>query len=753
MNGPSSIAPPPDSRLPGSLRPLFSERPASRESLIDWLAGLVVSSTVAALALLGADRVFRPDWDFRWSDHWLGSLLLFPAAATWLALLWSIVVFGELGLTRRYRWSFRRRRRARAAFHGLLFGVFAWSTARLTFSGNRISQTVFAYIGPPLFELGVILGVAYFVWLVIGLERRTAQGQRKPALMVGIVLCCLAALPIWADMTLYVSLYEELHRMLEVSAFALLFTGIQLIGFALLRRFPGLRWVSRGVGGVLVAYAVTYAASPRLRQLVDERLAHAWVDEVYVGRTLRRTQRIEALLQKSGDGSLDMLRVQRLVERYQIKNTKLSPRWERPPREAPPEVQALRGKKPLNVLVYYVDTLRADVASDEKLMPATARFKRQALNFRRAYAPGSDTLRSLPAVTGGNYFTRETHEGDLCAIARRSAHESVLVIPQSAYEFIGRLRPEFSLERTIAVPDYTEGAEVWGYGADRPTAPALVDKTLEFIKNRTSKDPFFLWVFNFDQHNWRELDEAYVQEQAKEHNVSLDDQAFRYRIVASSIDKQFGRLIEGLDRLGHKNDTVVIFMSDHGEGLGQGGFWVHSVFLWDSLLRVPLAIRVPGVRPRVVDDIVSLVDVAPTLAPFLTGEENMRGYHGVDLLGYALDERPLREHPLVLKASSLDRLARIGLIDPATNLKLVVRVEAAIPELYDLSAPDPDEKNLARERPETTREMLRVVAKSPVFPRSAADFDMLLDLGPRKFPDTPLEILEDETSDEHAKGE
>ncbi len=743
MNGPISVAPAPDSRLPVTLRPVSSERPASRESLIDWLSGLVVSSAIASLGLLAADRVYRPDWDFLWSDHWVGSLLLFLAASTWIALAWSVIVFGELLLTRRFRGNFRRRRLARAVFHGLLFGAFAWSTARLTFSGNRISQTVFAYIGPPLFELLVICGVTYFVWLVIGLERRTAQGRRKRAVFAGIALCCLAALPIRADMTLYVSLYEDLHRVLEVSAYALLFTGVQLMGFVLVRRFRNLLWVSRVVASALVVYAALFVASPRLRDIVDARLAHAWVDEVYVGRTLRRAQRIEARLSKAGDGSLDMLRVQRLLERYQVKSTKLASRWERPARQASPDVRALREttKKPLNVLVYYVDTLRADIASDGGLMPVTNRFRREALDFRRAYAPGSDTLRSLPALTGGNYFTRETHDGDLCALARRSAHESVLVIPQSAHEFMVRHRPEFALERTISVPDYTEGAEVWGYGADRPTAAALVDETLGFLKQRTSTDPFFLWVFNFDQHNWRELDEAHVLEHAKANEIPLDSKIFRYRIVANSIDQQFGRLLDGLERLGLSDDTVIVFVSDHGEGLGQGGFWVHSVFLWESLIRVPLAIRVPGVKPRVVDDIVSLVDVAPTLAPFFTGEVSMRGYHGVDLLSYAVDERPLRDHPLVLKSSSLDRLSRIGLIDPATNLKLVVRVEAALPELYDLGAAEPDEKNLAQDLPETTREMLRVVARSPVFPRAASDFDLLMPLGPRNFAESPMELL------------
>lgn len=726
-----TVEPPASSAVP-SWSPTATRRGVGSQSLLDWMAGLIVSSGIATAFLLGADRVFRPDWDFRWSDHWIGSGLLVGAAAAWLGLLWSLVVFAELGITYPLRRRARRRRAARALFHAVLFGALVWGTAQWTFTGKRISQTVFARIGPPLFVLAVMVIVSLFVWWVIGIERRCVRGEHRRGVLIGGALIAAAALPIYLDMSLYVSLYGPLHALLEGMAFALIFTGTQLVGFVAVRRWRGLSWVSRVLAGTFVVHGFVFALSPGLREFTDRKLGHTWVDEIYVGRALRRTHNIEATLQGTDPKSLEMVRVQRLVERYELGDTSLHPLWvdSMPPRS--PAVQALRSK-PLNILVFYVDTLRYDVARDPELMPAAVRFAQESLNFRRAYSPGSDTLRSLGSLTGGNYYVRHNHANDLCNIAQRAPHESVLVIPQSAMEFLRHLRPAFAFEKTIPVRDYDEGKKVWGYGADRATAGLLVDETLQYLEQR-GEEPFFLWVFNFDQHSWREMDESIVRERAQTFGVPKEGELnWRYRVIARSIDAEFERLLEGIDRLGLRDNTVVMLVADHGEGLGRAGFWVHSVFLWESLIRVPLVMRIPGIEPQEIDDIVSLVDVAPTLAPYLGNVDDRRGYQGVDLLTYVAGEHPERKHPLVLRAADRDRLVRIGLLDPETGLKLVVRLEAALPELYDLDADDPDDISIASHRTGMTQALLRRLATSPVFPRESADFDLLLDRGMMEF--------------------
>lgn len=85
------------------------------------------------------------------------------------------------------------------------------------------------------------------------------------------------------------------------------------------------------------------------------------------------------------------------------------------------------------------------------------------------------------------------------------------------------------------------------------------------------------------------------------------------------VDREIGRLLAGLEERGMMAGTLVVFASDHGEGLGDHNHVGHISQLYDSLLHVPLIFSWPGRLPEglVVDDPVSLVDVYPTLAELL----------------------------------------------------------------------------------------------------------------------------------------
>ena len=59
--------------------------------------------------------------------------------------------------------------------------------------------------------------------------------------------------------------------------------------------------------------------------------------------------------------------------------------------------------------------------------------------------------------------------------------------------------------------------------------------------------------------------------------------------------------------------TALIVGSDHGEGFGEHGVFHHNKTLYEVMVHVPLMVEMPGVKPRVVDQFVSLMDVAPTI--------------------------------------------------------------------------------------------------------------------------------------------
>lgn len=86
--------------------------------------------------------------------------------------------------------------------------------------------------------------------------------------------------------------------------------------------------------------------------------------------------------------------------------------------------------------------------------------------------------------------------------------------------------------------------------------------------------------------------------------------------LVSEIDYWVGKVLDTLDEIGARDNTIVIFVSDHGEMLGSHGMREKNVFYEESA-RVPLIIRYPdGIRPCVVEDKVSTIDLFQTILDY-----------------------------------------------------------------------------------------------------------------------------------------
>jgi arylsulfatase len=88
-----------------------------------------------------------------------------------------------------------------------------------------------------------------------------------------------------------------------------------------------------------------------------------------------------------------------------------------------------------------------------------------------------------------------------------------------------------------------------------------------------------------------------------------------YYAMIELIDDNVGRLLAALERTGQREQTLIIFMSDHGEMLGDHGLLLKGCRFYEGLVRVPLIFSWPGqVQPGVVSDaLVELTDITPTL--------------------------------------------------------------------------------------------------------------------------------------------
>ena len=88
-----------------------------------------------------------------------------------------------------------------------------------------------------------------------------------------------------------------------------------------------------------------------------------------------------------------------------------------------------------------------------------------------------------------------------------------------------------------------------------------------------------------------------------------------YWAMCDHIDLQVGRMLDALEQTGQRENTIVIYTSDHGEMLGDHGLYIKGPFLYDCAIRVPLIVSWPGHIPagKRSSALVELGDLAPTL--------------------------------------------------------------------------------------------------------------------------------------------
>ncbi|AJY46798.1 sulfatase family protein [Martelella endophytica] len=87
-----------------------------------------------------------------------------------------------------------------------------------------------------------------------------------------------------------------------------------------------------------------------------------------------------------------------------------------------------------------------------------------------------------------------------------------------------------------------------------------------------------------------------------------------YFAMCDLISDQVGRMVAALDATGQRQDTLVVFMSDHGELLGDHGIYLKGPFFYEPSVHVPLAFNWPGqIAAQTVSELVELTDLVPTL--------------------------------------------------------------------------------------------------------------------------------------------
>lgn len=266
-----------------------------------------------------------------------------------------------------------------------------------------------------------------------------------------------------------------------------------------------------------------------------------------------------------------------------------------------------------------IDTLRADhlraygYASGDT--PHLDRFRKEAILFENAYTHVPLTLPAHASLFTGVLPFAHGVRDNLGYRLDPKAHPTLAALLKAKGYATGAAVSAYVLRAGTGLGDGFDFYE------DRIASPSGVDalgrvqrtgkETLALVKPwlASVKDrPFFLFFHVYEPHAPYEPPEPFKSR----HALAYDGE------VAAS-DAVVGELLDELRRLGVYDRSIVVVLSDHGEGLGEHGEDEHGILLYRWALHVPLLLKLPGADRggTSVEEPVGLVDLLPTLTGLL----------------------------------------------------------------------------------------------------------------------------------------
>jgi arylsulfatase A-like enzyme len=374
-----------------------------------------------------------------------------------------------------------------------------------------------------------------------------------------------------------------------------------------------------------------------------------------------------------------------------------------------------------NVILISIDTLRADRLSCYgyrlRLSPNIDRLLTRGARF-------TDAITNVP-LTGPSFtslFTsRYPHEtgairngipmvsglATLAAILKKNGYQTAAII--SNWPLQARLS---NLDLGFDSYDDDFHQKRWLLFNDERDAEAVTVRALAWLE-KAPKEPFFAWIHYSDPHS------PYLRHEGFTFSRTESDSA-RYDSEVAYTDHHLGVLLNRLEAKGLLERSLVVFISDHGESLGEHGYTGHGRNLYQPSLRVPFGLVGPGIPVKKEAAPIQLLDLAPTVLAY-AGIPAPKSMRGLNLLPALRGEAPWPERVLLCEtypgAAPQVQGAERMLTKPLWvgrkqgERKLLFNVTLQRWELYDLAS-DPDElDNLVKLRdPEFVRESDQLLA-------------------------------------------
>ncbi len=354
-----------------------------------------------------------------------------------------------------------------------------------------------------------------------------------------------------------------------------------------------------------------------------------------------------------------------------------------------------------NLLLVTIDTLRQDrvgaYGNQNGLTPTLDRLAASGVRFTHAFSTAPLTLPAhasiltglLPRHHGIHSNTRFRLAPDvptLASVAKAAGYRTGAFV--GAFVLDGR----FGLSRGFdEYDDRLPRAERTSFRfAERRAGEVVAHAGDWILQPSAGSSPWMAWVHLFDPHAPYDPPVEYRAGRAP------------YDGEIAYADAMLGSLLARLRSAHALDHTLILVTADHGESLGEHGETTHGLFAYDATLAVPLILSGPSLPARVVEQAVSHVDIAPTIASLL-GLALPAAVDGVSLLGPLAADRPVFFE--ALDASVNRGWAPLhGVVQGRSKY-----IDLPEPELYDLSS-DPHELSNRMGRDASVSGLQRVLA-------------------------------------------
>lgn len=348
------------------------------------------------------------------------------------------------------------------------------------------------------------------------------------------------------------------------------------------------------------------------------------------------------------------------------------------------------------VLFLSIDSLRADMpwaGYPRDIAPRLTALEKKCVSYTNAYSVSSYTAQSVAGFLASKLPSEMSRDGYFF----QKYAESTLFFPEvlqkagvftqaaQAHGYFKRAGFEQGFDKWEIVPGL-----VWNAQTDENvTGPKHAEIALSMLSSPEileKKRKFFAWFHFMDPHD---LYQTHEKDGIEPPGKKPRD---RYDNEVQFTDVQIGKVLDYVEKSPYADKIAIVLTSDHGEAFGEHGRTRHAFELWQTLVRVPLMLCLPGATPKHIDVARSGVDIGPTVLQLL-GLPAEPSFRGVSLVDEAYGSKPAEERDVILDlARTSTNGQRRALIHGKHK---ILQFDGSVTKTFDLESDPTEDKELS----------------------------------------------------------